>query len=368
MNHTQILKRAWNILWSYKTLWVFGILLAFTSGGGGNFNFSNSSRNLRDQPLNLPPEARQAFGSLGRLFSEEMLGMWIGVGIAVVCLLLLLGLIFTIARYVSRVALIRMVDGYEARGEKVSWREGWRMGWSRQAWQLFLIDLLIGVPLVIVGLILIGCALTPLFMGGGFEGREPGAAAIIAMVGMILFVGFLLFAIGLAVSLVIELIYRACVLEGAGVIDSLRLGLRRLRERFKDVFVMWLILVGLSIAYAIAIIPVALLLLGVGLVGGGAVGLATYFGLNAIASRELAIVTAIILGLGLLFTAMGVPLTFLEGLRQTYFSTTWTLTYRELLQAPALEPTPEAQTPPSPAPAGEALPLPGGEAPAEPTA
>ncbi len=30
----KILKRAWHILWNYKILWIFGILLAITAGGG----------------------------------------------------------------------------------------------------------------------------------------------------------------------------------------------------------------------------------------------------------------------------------------------------------------------------------------------
>jgi len=40
MKHAQILKRSWEILWSYKALWIFGIILALTtaSGGGGGGN------------------------------------------------------------------------------------------------------------------------------------------------------------------------------------------------------------------------------------------------------------------------------------------------------------------------------------------
>ena len=35
-----ILKRSWKILWNYKVLWIFGILLALTAGG--NAGSSNS--------------------------------------------------------------------------------------------------------------------------------------------------------------------------------------------------------------------------------------------------------------------------------------------------------------------------------------
>ena len=34
MDHVKVLKRAWEILWRYRVLWVFGIILALTAGGG----------------------------------------------------------------------------------------------------------------------------------------------------------------------------------------------------------------------------------------------------------------------------------------------------------------------------------------------
>ena len=53
----KILKRAWHILWNYRILWIFGILLALThaggsggnsssgSGGNSNYNFNGSNGN-----------------------------------------------------------------------------------------------------------------------------------------------------------------------------------------------------------------------------------------------------------------------------------------------------------------------------------
>ena len=48
MNHIQILKRAWTILWSYKTLWVFGILFALTTAEG--FNAPNNGSRVTVSP------------------------------------------------------------------------------------------------------------------------------------------------------------------------------------------------------------------------------------------------------------------------------------------------------------------------------
>lgn len=357
MNHTQILKRAWNILWSYKTLWVFGILLAITAGGGGGngggSNFNSSRDDFSIQRHQFSPQVQELVRDLERLFSQEMMGFWIGLGIALVCLALLVGVLFTIVKYVSQTSLIRMVDGYEASGEKVGWRQGWRLGWTRSAWRLFLIDLVIGLPIAVVAIGLFGCAMLPVITSLASGREEPAFGWILTTIGMVFVVLFFIFVISLALGLVIHLIRRACVLGGNGVIDSIRSGVKLFTGNFKDVFLMWLILAGVHIAYAIVTIPVALLLVGIGLLVGGGAGAATYFGLQAIASQWTAIISAAILGLGLFFIILGIPLTFLEGLRQTYFSSAWTLAYRHLtLARPA--------TPVEVLDAAEALPPPAG--------
>jgi len=35
MDHFKIVKRAGNILWNYRMLWVFGIILALVASGSG---------------------------------------------------------------------------------------------------------------------------------------------------------------------------------------------------------------------------------------------------------------------------------------------------------------------------------------------
>ena len=351
MNHTQILKRAWNILWNYKMLWVFGFLLAITSASGGsngtNYRLPASARDFEIRQYRFSPEMQEFVRGLERLVTGELVTTLVGLGIALVCLALLVAVVFAIVKYVSQVALIRMVDDYETTGEKVGFGKGWRLGWSRYAWRLFLIDLVVYLPVTLVFLILFGCAMTPMLVSLA-QGKEPGVGPIVSMTGMVFMLLFLVFIVAAALSLVINLFYRACVMEGAGVIDSVRLGVRRLRERFKDVVILWLILIGVYIAYAIVLIPVVLLLLGIGLFVGGGAGLATFLALKA-ASQGGAVVVGAILGLGLLVMVMSIPLTFLEGLRQTYFSSTWTLAYRELKPGQPVEPVLDGEILPPPA-------------------
>jgi hypothetical protein len=340
MDHTQILKRAWNILWSYKMLWVFGFLLALASAGGNrspNFNqqmpdFSQgrndfSFDNFRYQ---LTPEMERALRGLEGLFTQEMISVWIGVGLTLLCLVLVVAIIFAIIRYVSTVSIIRMVDEHETTGAKAGFRQGWRLGWSRYAWRLFLIDLVIGVPLFLIGIVLFGCAVLPILLSVFSGDKGPIFAAIALTTSLICVISILFSLIALAIGLVINLIRRSCVLGGSGVIDSIKSGVKLFRRNLKDASLMWLILAGVHIGYTIVLIPVILVLLMIGLLVGGGTGLATYLALQAVGSQPVAIVTAVILGFGLLFAVMGFPLNFLEGLRLTYFSTSWTLAYREL--------------------------------------
>src|SRR4026208_1981515 len=100
MNHINILKRALNITINYRALWIFGILLALTSGSGsGNGGGSNSSSPNPDPNFNW----QNPFGELPQL-SPEFTNMWIGIAIGLACPLLVMILIGSIARYVSETA------------------------------------------------------------------------------------------------------------------------------------------------------------------------------------------------------------------------------------------------------------------------
>ena len=137
MNHRRILKRAWDILWGYKTLWVFGILLALTMAGGLNGRDSNPQVNYvfdREWPPviateeidYLPEGLREAVQELNEQIPDslppETVNTIIGVVIALACLALLAAVVMAVVHYISRTALIRMVDRYESSGEKVRWR------------------------------------------------------------------------------------------------------------------------------------------------------------------------------------------------------------------------------------------------------
>ena len=87
MDHINILKRAWNILWRYRALWIFGIILAMTvtgGSGGGSSNAAssgggNNSGSLFqyqfDDPDQLPEGIREGFEAFGKGI-EQISRVW----------------------------------------------------------------------------------------------------------------------------------------------------------------------------------------------------------------------------------------------------------------------------------------------------
>lgn len=337
MDHMQIVKRAWKILWSYRALWIFGIILALTTasgfnGGSGGSGGRSSQGDGQDfhfpDPNSISPQLEQMKTGVEQ-FLMQYGSTLIAIGIALGILLLLFMLALTVGRYVSQAAQIRMVDGYEQSGEKVTWKQGFRLGWSRSAWRLFLINLTVYLPLVLGAVVLFGCAVLPTLLGP-ISGRDPSVPGIIATVGMAFLFIFVLIVVGIALSLVMEVIYRVCVLRNEGVFASIRTGWQLVRRNLKDVFLMWLLVIGINIAVMILTIPVALVVVGLGLVAGGGIGAALYFIIQAAASSTAGTITAGVVGGIIFLTILSVPLIFVRGLQETYLSTLWTLTYREL--------------------------------------
>jgi hypothetical protein len=343
MNHIQILKRSWNILWSYKTLWVFGILLAFTAAEAGTNSNARIQGNVSpeiqqwqgftpQQIEQMPEGFREAARELSREWPislpPETVNAILGIAIALVCLALLAAVAMAVVRYISQTALIRMVDRYEASGEKVTWRAGFRLGWSRSAGRLFLIDLLIFLVLFVGIVTVLMVAGGPLLLSLTLGGIAP-IAGLVTTVGLGLLALFVIILMSAVVTMLREVFYRECILRGRGVIDSIRGGISVLRANFKNLLLMWLLLLAIQFVYAVAMIPVAVILFAVGLVIGGSAGAVLYLALQA-GSIATAIIVGIVTGVLLLIAVIGIPSLFLRGLRETYLSTAWTLAYREI--------------------------------------
>ena len=345
MDYIKVLKGAWHTVWNYRALWIFGIILALTTGGSwsaargdgdGGFQYNFRGEDLfRFETGEMPP--------------PEVVSILIAVGVGLLCVIVVLAIAATIARYVAETALIRMVHDYEETGEKRSVRQGFRMGWSRTAFRLFLINLLIGLPVAVAFILLFVLTFAPLLLWAT-ESTVAGVIGTVTTIGLFFPILFLAIVVGVVLSLLRKFFWRACALEEMGLIESIRQGFGIVRRHLKDVVVMWLIMIAVQIGWVIALIataivlfPAIILLIVVGGVLGGLPALLVGGLASLIFEGAVPWILAGVIGLPIFILVMAAPWIFLGGLMEVFKSSVWTLSYRELR---ALEPArlPELDT------------------------
>ena len=350
MDHIKVLKRAWETTWRYRALWVFGIILALTTAGGG-YNFGGRAGGNGGGNGGFPPPGEFTMPEI----PPRIVTILVVVGVALACLILLLIVVATVARYVAETALIQMVDHYEETGEQLGVRQGFRLGWSRTAFRLFLISLVIGLPTALVFILLFALALAPLLL---WVTRFTAAGVIgtVATIGLFFLTIFLAIVVGVTLRLLTRFFWRACALEEGGVIEAIRQGFGVVMRHWQDVLIMWLIIIGVSIGWAIALLvitilllPVIILLIVVGGVLGGLPALLVWGVTSLFAEGALPWILAAVVGIPILALVIALPFLFLGGLMEVFKSSVWTLTYRELRTLEGLEvESPEAEQEESP--------------------
>lgn len=348
MDHIRILKRAFEIVRRYRALWIFGVLLALTGGGGGGSGSGGSSGgsgggDFNNGPFNWPD------GFPPMHIPQGVITGAIGAVIAIVCLIFVLAVVMTIVRYVSDTAAIRMVDRHETSGEMVRFGDGWRMGWSRAAFRLWLVDLLVGLVVFFAIILMFALAAAPLllWLTSSDVMRTIGTVAAIGL-GVLAILITIVVAAG--VSLLGEFFHRAVVLENLGVMDAIRRGWQIVRRMPGDAIIMGLIMFGLRLLFSIALIPVVLLVMVASGLTAAIPGVLIGLLVASLASREAGILAGLVVGLPIFCLVLLIPLTFVSGLFEAYKSSVWTLTYRELTALQTVAPTP--------APSGDVLPEP----------
>jgi len=359
----KILQRAWRILWNYRALWVFGLILALAAGGSYNGGGNNGVQWREDSQSyqTPPPESMQEFfrdfnREMNKLFTqgipeidasgEELTAFLWMIGIFVV-FMLLVGIVVAIARYVSETAVIRMVDEYEGTGAKMTVRQGFGVGWSRAAWQLFLINLIVNLPIILLFLILIIAGVI-IFLAVVNGNATFTGVSVVSMIGLVFLSIFVVIILSIFLGLLRHFFWRISVLEDAGVGESLRRGFAMVRENWKSVGLMWLVMIGLGIVWAIGSIILIIVTIPVVIVTAVIAALvvaAPYLLLVGAFSLFLNGVLPWIAG-GLFvipfFFAIAFSPWLLLGSWQTVFtSTVWTLTYREIKALPAIAPQTE---------------------------
>jgi hypothetical protein len=360
MDHIQILKRSWHNVWRYKALWIFGFILALTTfywestvlfgnndggqGSGIQYEMSEQEREWLRGNLDLDLSESITFtgDDLAEFIQNEVVQTAFVIVLLVMAVVFVLIVIGLVLRYLSETALIKMVNDYEKTETKYTVWQGLRMAWSRTAWRLFLIDLAVRLPAIFLFLVLFALVVVPIFVFAT-AGTTAGIAGAVASGGLFFLVLALAIIAGVVLSVLARLSQQACAIEDLGVVDSIRRGYSVIRYNVKDVGLMWLVMLGITFIWPFLMIPVVIILLGIGILVGGILA-ALVGGLGSLATAGAgAWIAAGVLGGILFLLILVVPLALLTGMREVFQSSAWTLTYRDLrtIGVVKVEPTPK---------------------------
>lgn len=351
-NIGNILKRAWQILWNYKVLWVFGFLMVLTgaNGGGGGGGGGSSYRynpQTANSTNNFPGIASGWMNSV-RLWADQNFGSWFAteqatlhtimwVIIAVVIFAVVMNLLFSLVRYPAETAVMRMVDEHETSGSKVSFKQGWKLGWNIRAFRMWLIDTVLATPALLIAiLVMVGVLVTINNVGTGFIDRfNPSMALAWVLLALVLALplGLLMIALGM----LREFVVRYAAIDGLGFGQAFSKGWSLFKKDFKDVFITWLVLLGIGIGLGFVMILVVFLLIpayAVMAIPGAVVAAIPGAIAYAITTIFNANVWPWIIGglvaLPIFFAFIFSPLTFVGGWVSIFTSNVWTLAFRQI--------------------------------------
>jgi hypothetical protein len=243
-----------------------------------------------------------------------------------------------------------MVDEYEQTGVKVGFRQGWKYGWSRASWRLFLINFVVHLP-VLVLFVVLGLVAWWIFSAALSGVQSALVTSLIAGIGLAFLFIFITVVAMVVLYVLRDFAWRMVVLEGAGVMESLRTATALVRRQWKNVGLMWLVMIGIKIAWGIAFFILIFPLLIVSIltaVGGVLVAIVPSLVTAGIASLLSAPdywpwIFAAIIGLPFFFVVTFSPILLVSGWGQIYQSSVWTLTYRELKALESVTPATSGQ-------------------------
>ena len=373
----KILGRAWHVLWNYRVLWIFGILLVALGGSSSanpQFSFNAGNRGGYDggngypggyTPENLPAfmeETNEWFDEIAEPWFEEniaplfatperIVNTMIWMVVILVAFSLVVAGLTALIRYPSETAIMRMVDEYEQSGAKLRFGQGWKLGWSRRAFRLWVIDLVVSLPGIVFALVLLGLGIS--VAASAIKGNWHAAGGtIFVMVALFIFLALAVMLVSLFLGLLRPFFARKAALEGNGIGDSLRQGWAMFKGNWQSAGLMWLVMIGLGIAYGlvsiilfIVMIPVLLVTALAGLIVAAIPAGLAYWIASLFAIAPIAWIIAILVGMPFLMTVMFSPFILIGGWVEIFKSSVWTLTYREIkvLENVKLEPAKPAK-------------------------
>jgi hypothetical protein len=302
MDYMGLLRRSKDIAWQHKKLWVFGFLMALF-GGNGSLGWQPNRGGM--------PPFRQMPLLAGWQFTPGLVAAMVAGGVLVL-------LIAVAVKMTSSAALMQSVRDADG-GRSVGLRRGFGAGF-RRLWTYFWVNMAVGLPAVFLSIGLLLLAALPVILATLATRGQPREMwpAVLVTVLLLIPLGLLLAMVYSLLSLALEFMLRACVLERLGVGASLRRGWDLFAKHFWQALVIAVLLFGCGIIFVVVMIPLALGFVGVAVAGGAAVWFAFRAG-----------TAAMIVGGVLLLPGVLVLLTLL-GAFKAFTSGAWTLAYAQM--------------------------------------
>ena len=296
MDISAIFKRAWEITWKHKGLWVLGILA--NCSGGSSQNSSNATR--------IPEYSRGGgeFPEIERWLQSIPEETWIIIGISLICVIVLLALVFWVLAAIGNGGLIAGFQMAET-GETLTLGTAFQKGIS-YFWKLLVIQLVLGLASFIV--------LLPIIGGGVLFSVFTFGIGLLCLIPLIC----VLIPLGIAVSIYTLLTQIGLVVEDLDIVAAFQRAWEVFRANLGEVVVMGLIL-GVGGFFVGVILAIPFVLMALPLITGLIVGTGT----SGVAGASVTVI-GIILYLPVLLVASGIMRTFITG--------SWTLTYRSLIE------------------------------------
>lgn len=325
MDYGQILRRAWQITWKYKFLWVFGFAIALCrgqGGGGGSFNFSDtfSRGDMQNRNIPISPEVLRQIEQF--VNSPAFWGLIVGL----IVLILLLSLLSIAIGAYARGALVRSVNRIE-NGEGIDFRQAWEEG-KISFRPLFWLELILSLPSLVIGLSILGIMLVFFLnlMRSGILTSEFSPDELVRQLGLLAPFALVAFCGLICLGLIIQLLVaiftvfgsRAIVLEERSVMASFGRAWEVFTKNLGPILLFALILFGINLVVGIVLaIPIAILFAGIIVLSIGA----TISGLWPVL---IVIVVGMVFIIAILSALVG-------GVYRVFVETLWTLVYRQLV-------------------------------------
>jgi hypothetical protein len=230
MDYGGLVKRALDIMWKFKYLWIFGFFVQFGSGGGGGIGRLTDKFDGCELPV-------------GDFFGRISL---VGILIPLILIALVVFVLYVILYVISQGGLIHCVSRIES-GEKPALRDGWNAGVAN-FWRILGIAVVMIISVLAAILLSLGPFIALIIIN-----------KVLGLLSAMVFIPLFMVLIA-AISLISIYAYRVCITESKGVFDSITSGWGMLTSNLGKSLIVALISIGSTIVYVIGFLIVGLFL------------------------------------------------------------------------------------------------------------